>query len=204
MSDKKIIPLSTTPEAILEVVAAVASKAPWLSETLCPILIKMSIPHNFERVRAVLLGMAEQIKEIEPEDAKRYFKTDEFNELFERTLQHSASEPDEYKRRCYASFLANDLKLPHQPYLEKISLLRDLEQLPPDGIRLLKALLHEPDARVYVPIYQTLQQRLPDLTMERIAELTSQLEDWGIANFKNQTVLLRGRRPGDLQVLISR
>ena len=114
------------------------------------------------------------------------------------------SEPDDYKRKCYAYFLANDLKLPHHPYQEKISLLHDLEQLPPDGIRLFKSLLLEPEGRVYIPLYQTLQQRLPDLAMEQIAELTGQLEERGIANFKNQTALLRGRRPGDLQVLISR
>src|ERR1035437_6079769 len=101
MDDKKIMPLSTTPETILEALAAVANKVPWFSEPLCPILIKMSIPHNFERVRTLLLEMAEQIKDIEPEDAKRYLKTDEFNELFEWTLQHSASEPDEYKRKYY-------------------------------------------------------------------------------------------------------
>ncbi len=204
MDDKKIIPLSTTSEAVLEAVAAVAVKVPWFSEPLCPILIKMAIPYNFERVRSVLEEMAQQLKSIQPDDAQRYLKTDEFYELFERALKQSASEPDDYKRRCYAYYLANDLKLPHQPYLEKISLLRDLEQLPPDGIRLLKALLLEPEGRVYVPLYQTLQQRLPDLDMERLAELTGQLEERGIANFKNQTALLRGRRPGDLLVLITR
>ena len=204
MSDKKIVPFSATPEMILEAVAAVARKTPWFSEALCPILIKMTIPNNFERVRAVLLEMAQQIKGIEPADAERYIKTDEFYELFERALQHSANEPDENKRKSYASFLANDLKLPHQPYIEKISFLHDLEELPPDGIRLLKVLLLEPEGHVYVPLYEALQQRLPDLTMERIVELSGQLEERGIANFKNQTALLRSRRPWDLQVLITR
>lgn len=204
MDDKKILPLSTLPEEVLGAVIAVASKAPWFSEPLCPILIKMSIPHNFERVRAVLVEIADQIKDIEEEDAQRYLKTDQFKELFERTLQDSAGEPDEHKRTSYANFLANDLKLPWQPYAEKVSLLHTLEELPPDGIRLLKALLHEPDAGEYAPIYQTLQQRLPDLSIERIGELAGLLEQMGIANFKSQTALLRGRRPGDLQVLIGR
>jgi hypothetical protein len=204
MGEKKINPLSTTSEAILETVESVGALAPWLGEPLCPMLVKMSIPQHFERVRAVLLEMARQLKGIEPEDAGRYLKTDDFYVILERALQNSANEADEDKRRCYAYFLANDLKLPHQPYMEKIILMQDLERLPPDGVRLLKALLQEPEGRVYVPIFQTLQQRLPDLDMERIAVLAAQLEERGIANFKNQTALLRGRRPGDLQVLISR
>lgn len=204
MDEKKKISLSTTPDDILESVNAISAVTPWFGQPLFPILTKVSIPHNFERVNAVLLEMARQLKGNEPEDAARYLKTDDFYVLLERALQDSANEPDENKRRCYAYFLANDLKLPHQSYIEKISMMHDLELLPPDGIRLLKALLREPEGGVFIPIFQTLQQRLPDMAAERITELAGQLEERGIANFKNQTALLRGRRPGDLQVLISR
>ncbi|MDR3575339.1 MAG: hypothetical protein P4L50_15875 [Anaerolineaceae bacterium] len=204
MDEKKITPLSTSSDEILEAIAAIGARAPWLSEPIFPILLKLTIPHNFGRVRSVLLEMAQQLKNIQPEDAARYLKTDDFYVLFQEALEYSANEPDDQKRKCYAYFLASDLKLPHQPYMEKMNLLHDLEELPPDGVRLLKSLLREPEGRVYIPLYQTLQQRLPDLAMERIAELTGQLEGRGIANFKNQTALLRGRRPGDLQVLITR
>ena len=204
MDEKKITPFSTTPEEVLEAVAAVGARAPWISDALFPLLKRMAIQQNFGRVRGVLVDMSQQIKDFEPQDALHYLKTDDFYQVCELALRQAADEPDESKRKSYACFLANVLKLPKQSFGEKISLLNDLQQLPPDGVRLLKALLQEPEGRAHIPLYQTLQQRLPDLPIERIAELTQQLESQGIATFKNQTALLRGRTPGDLKGLITR
>jgi len=50
--------------------------------------------------------MAGMIKDIQSDLAKEYVKTDEFQELLEKTLRQAAEERSEEKRRAYSKFLA--------------------------------------------------------------------------------------------------
>ena len=132
---KEILPVSTIKETILDTVASVSSIAPWVGGPVSSVLSGMSISRKMERVNEVLLNMAKGIKGLESEIPKNYVKTEEFQELLEETLQKSAKEHNDEKRKAYSAFLINDIKNPtNDTYDEKLRFLRTLEEMQIDHI----------------------------------------------------------------------
>ena len=202
MSDDEILPLSTSSETVLDVAAAVSSIAPWVGGPIGAVLSGMSLSRKLERVKGVLLDMANQIKDINSDLAKEYVKTEEFQELLEKTLRQAADERSEEKRKAYASFLSGDIKSPGQSYDEKIRILRHLEELQSDHIRMLKALIQPPNYNhdhLTGSISQTLQNRLPDIPVDRISDLAQQLTDMRMANLTNLNTMMTARGAEELQ-----
>jgi dsDNA-binding SOS-regulon protein len=202
MDDEDILPLSTVPETALDVAAAISSIAPWVGGPISAVLTGMSLTRKLDRVKAILLDMANQIKDVKSNEAEEYVKTDEFQELLEKTLRQAAEERSEEKRRAYASFLAGDVKSPGQPYEEKIRILRHLEEIQANHIRMLKALMQAPDYNSSLlsgSISQTLQRRLPDIPMDRIRDLAQQLTDMRLADLTNLNTMMTARGAEELQ-----
>jgi hypothetical protein len=206
MSNEEIFPLSTTPETALDIAAAISSMAPWIGGPISSVLMGMSLTRKLERVKAVLMDMTGQIKDIKSDTTKKYVNTDEFQDLLEKALRQAAEERSEEKRRAYANFLASDIKSPGQPYDEKIRILQHLEVLQADHIRILKALMQKPDysdSHMIGSIIQTLQKRLPDISVDRIKDLAQQLTDMRMANLTILTSTMTARGAEELQSTIT-
>jgi len=201
-SNKEILPVSTPQETAIEIVAALASVVPWIGGPVSTVLAGISFARKYERVREVLVNMAEQIKNFESEVSRKYVATADFQDLLEKTLRQAADERAEEKRKAYATFLANDIKSPGQSYDEKIRILRTLEEIQVDHIRMLKALLQDPDRNIggmIGSVSQTLQKRLPDIPTDRIADLAQQLKDMRLVNFGNLNTMMTATGAEELQ-----
>jgi len=162
----------------------------------------MAISRKMERVREVLISMAQEIRDLETEAAKEYVATEEFEELLEKTLRQAADERSEEMRKVYAAFLAGNIRLPGESYEEQIRFLRTLEEMQPDHIRMLKALMQEPDPdpNTYTgSISQTLQRRLPDMSQDRIRDLAGQLTDMRVASLTNLGTVMTARGAEELR-----
>jgi hypothetical protein len=136
------------------------------------------------RIREVLLDTAESVKNLEDEASREYVKTDEFQELLERTLRQASDERNEKKRKLYSAFLAGDIASPGIPYDEKIRILRTMEQLHPGHIRILKAMLQEPEpvSGQIGSISGTLAKRTSGISQDDIRDLARDLSDMRLAN----------------------
>ena len=203
-NENELLPATTPQETALDISAAVVSVVPWVGGPVGAVLTGMSQTRKINRVREVLVSMADQIKDIDSEVSKNYVKTEDFQELLEKTLRQAVDERNEEKRAAYAAFLANDIKSPGRPYDEKARILRTLEEIQADHIRLLKALLLEPDSNIEktmlsASISQTLQRRLPDMASGIIVDLARQLTDMRLAELGSLNGNMTARGAEDLR-----
>lgn len=70
----------------------------------------MSIERKMERVGEVLEGLAQDLKNFHSEASESYVRSDQFQDLLERTLRQAADERNDEKRRIYRLFLKEQLR----------------------------------------------------------------------------------------------
>lgn len=198
---KELMPASTRTESALDIAAVVTNMVPWIGGVVAAVLGGMSVSRKLGRVREVLEGVAGELKDFKSEVSEAYVKTEEFEELLERTLRQAADERSEEKRHVYKNFLVGAIESPGQPYDEQIRFLRAIEDLQPDHIRVLRAFIEgELDPSVWAcSPGQTLMARLPDIPEERLKELVSQLNDMRVTSMTSFHVLMSGAGAQNLQ-----
>ena len=84
-------------------------------------------------------------------------------------------------------------------------MLRTFEELAPDHLQVLKAMMQEPNPNpgTMGSPNQTLRERLPDFDEGRIEELTNQLNDMRVTNLGSLKVMMTGRGAQDLRHVIT-
>ena len=126
-------------EIALDIASFVSSAVPWIGGPVSNVLSGVSFGRKISRVQEILEGIAHDLGNFKSEVSERYVKTEEFEELLEKTLRKAAEERDEEKRRIYRSFIVGAVKSPGEPYEEQIRFLRTLEEIQPDHIKVLRA-----------------------------------------------------------------
>ena len=183
-SNKDMLPISTRVDTAADVAAIAANLIPSFGSVVAQVLSGWSQARRFSRVRDAIIQVSNDLIDLESQVSADYISTDEFEELLEKTLLAIAEERSEDKRTMYARFLETSMKLPGDPYDDKLRHLQTLENMQPGHVLLLKALLQEPDTKLGYsgsPI-ATLRRRLPGVSSERITEWAQDLTDWRIAN----------------------
>jgi hypothetical protein len=180
-----LLPLSTPGEKALDAAAIVIGVAPWLGGPLAAVLTGMSAARKIRRIRDVLVRVSIDVKELRTDVQKTYLRSEDFEDLLEQTLRVAADERCHEKRESYGAFLAGAIDSPGEPYDDQIRILRTLEQLQPDHMRLIRALAQAPDLTnagyTGSPI-QTLSERLPGMPEPQIDDLVQMLNDLRITN----------------------
>lgn len=196
-SNESELPLSTPGERALDIASTVVGIAPWLGNPLASVLAGMSANRKMRRIREVLVRVSNDVRDLRTDVQELYVKSEDFEDLLEQTLRAAADERSEEKRQVYGAFLAGAIESPGEPpYDEQIRMLRTLEQLQPDHIRFMRALMQQPDGGRSTMVgshLQTLRRRLPGLPEPRIEDLMQQLNDLRITNMTG----LRGMMTGD-------
>jgi hypothetical protein len=195
------LPSSTRGELALDAAAVISSAVPWIGGPVSAVLSGMSVGRKFDRVREVLDGLATDLKDVKSELSEQYVKTEEFQELLEKTLLKAADERSEEKRNIYRQFLTDVIQSPCKSYDEQIRFLRTLEEVQPDHIRILMALAQAPDNRdgFSGSPSATLSERLPQMSKQRIADLVSQVNDLRITNLTSLNTMMTYRGAQDLR-----
>jgi len=192
---------STKIERTLDVTAVVTSIVPWLGGPVSQVLSGISLGRKMDRVKEVLDGLASDLQDLRSEVSENYVRTDEFQELLERTLRSAAEERNENKRRIYRAFLAGTIRSPGEPYDEQLRFLRTLLDFQADHIRVLQAIMQAPEQNSGIAgsQIQTLSRRLPDIPRERIHELIVQLNDMRITNLMSLNTMVTAHGAADLR-----
>jgi hypothetical protein len=115
---------------------------------------------------------------------EEYIRSDEFEDLLDRTLRQVTTERSRSKRRLYAAFLAGAIESPGEPYHEQLRMLRTIEELQPDHMRIIRAMQQTPEPEgsgryrgMTSSPGATLERRVPDIPKERLMELAEQLTE---------------------------
>jgi hypothetical protein len=167
----------------LDAAAMCTSIIPVLGGAISNVLNGWSLERRMQRVREVLEDLSAGIQGLNASQ-DQYVRSDEFEDLLDRTLRQVAAERHRDKRRLYAAFLAGAIANPGEPYHEQLRFLRTIDELQPDHMRIIRAMLQEaPEEEsgryrsMSGSILGTLQRRLPDIAGDRLAELALQLTD---------------------------
>src|SRR5262249_50087884 len=121
-----------------------AIPVPILAGAVSNVLSGWSQKRRFQRIREVLGRLEAQLARVRDQVREDYIRSDEFEDLLDQTLRRVATERQEAKRRLYAAFLASAVTSPGEPYHEQLRFLRTVEELQPDHIRVIRAMLQDP------------------------------------------------------------
>jgi len=200
-SRKDLIPRKAPGDAPLDIAAVVTSAVPYLGGPVSAVLSGISAGRKYERVREVLNGVAQDLKDFKSKASEEYVKTEDFQELFEKTLHQAAEERSEEKRQIYRAFLTDAIASPGEPYDEQIRFLKTLDELQPDHLRIIKALSQPPEggSGMSGSPSNTLSQRLPDIPHERIADLVQQLNDLRVIGLTSLNTMMTFHGAQDLR-----
>ena len=183
---------TTNKERALDAAAALLSVVPWLGGPVSQVLSGMSIERKMDRIKEVLDGLAQDLGHFHSEASETYVRSGEFQEVLERTLRQVADERNEEKRRIYRLFLRGTIETPGEPYDEQRRFLHTLEEIQGDHLRIIRAMLQDPEANLGStgsPL-QTLCRRVPDMSRERMAELVGQLNDMRVTNLTSLNTMM--------------
>lgn len=199
--ENEALPAADSIETALDVAAFVGSAVPWFGGPVSNVLGGMSLGRKLGRVREVLRSLTDDLESLESEVSINYVKTEAFEDILEQALKRVSEERNEEKRQLYKAFLSSTIKLPGETYDEQLRLLRTFEELVPEHLHMLKALMKEPDPNpgsMGSP-NQTLIERLPDMNQNRIEEIINQLNDMRITNLGSLKVMMTGHGAQDLR-----
>ncbi len=194
---------TTDPKQLaIDIAAFTTSAIPYLGGPISSVLSGVGTARRMRRVSEVVHQLAEDLKGFKSEVTEKYVRTEEFEELLERTLRQASDERNEEKRRILAAFLADDIRAPGPSYDEKLRFLRTLEELQPDHLAVVKALAQEPDRDpgMMGSPSQTLKKRLPGIGSDaHLAELVAQLNTMRVTNLQSLNTMMTGHGAADLR-----
>lgn len=201
-----LLPATTPQERTMDIIATVVSITPWIGSPIANVLTGMSITRKMDRVRSVVVDLAERLQSLESDAAIDYVDSEQFEDLLAETLTRVAREHSSAKRGIYRDFLLGAIESPGEPYDEQLRFLRTLEQLQSDHILILRALMKAPDYGTNVMMgsqLATLERRLPTLSKDRIIDLIGQLNDLRITDMTSLNTLMTGRGAQELHHTIT-
>lgn len=184
----------------LDIAAAISSVVPWLGGPVSNVLSGLVRDRKIRRVHEALAGLAKELWEFRSEASEAYVKTEEFEDLLEQTLHRVADERSGAKRELYRAFLRGAIKSPGDPYDEQLRVLRMLELLQPDHVRVLRAMMEPPDPNPPPggSHDQCLAKRAPEISSDRRAELSRELTDLRLVDLSSSSTMMTGRGAEDL------
>jgi hypothetical protein len=189
-------------DALLDVSAIGANLLPYIGGALSTVLSGISGERKLDRMRQLLVGLAQDLGTFKSEAAEKYCKTDEFAELFEKTMRQASEERSEQKRLLLRGFLLESIRVPCRNYDERVRLLKLIGDVQPDHILIIKAVAQEPDPNPpgwAGSIGDTLARRIPGMTRDRIVAQLSELRDLRILTLADPNMMMTPHGAEDLR-----
>ncbi len=202
------VPSKSKGDKALEISATIASAVPWIGGPVSNVLSGIVFNRRFDRVEEVLNGLANELKSFQSKASESYVKTEDFEELLEKTLRQAADERNEDKRHMYRDFLTGAIKDPGATFDEQTRFLKTLNYLEVDHVRILRALLADPSDASDMDmgtIRQTLLRRVPGLSADQVTEIVRDLNGLGLTSdlSRRLVTMMTGHGSADLKSSIT-
>jgi len=170
---ESLLPRTTYTEAVHETLQNIASLVPTLGGPIANFFGGMAAGRKFERIREVLVDLAQDLADFKDQLSEEYVKSEDFEDFLEETLRRVARERHAEKRQIYRHFLSEEVKAPLD-YDSQLQILRALDELQLPDLAVLWAILKEPQKEesnglVAGSIIGTFRRRLPG-TDDRVIE----------------------------------
>jgi len=200
-SDENLIARPEKAEVGLDVAAVVAGLVPWVGGAISSVLSGVSHGRKMKRVEEVLVGFAGDMKDVKSQAAKDYVKTEDFEELLEKTILAVADERNEQKRAIFRAFLVDAVVAPGETYDDQIRVVRVLQVLSIDHIRILAACSEEPnmDSGMFSSRSQTLASRVPGIPADQLTELVEELNGLRVTKLEGLNMMVTASGAADLR-----
>lgn len=131
-------------QALADSVAALANLLPGVGGVVSAVASGRLVDRKLQRVAQTVDCLRVELGELRAGIDEDYVASEDFEELLEEALLQAAREKSETKRKAYASFVAHDLQNPSaQSFDVKLRILRKLEELQDEHLRLLAAIVTE-------------------------------------------------------------
>ncbi|MDE2759367.1 MAG: hypothetical protein OXH90_03590 [Paracoccaceae bacterium] len=127
-----------------QVMAILASFLPYIGGPISNVLNGMGSQRKFKRVEECLSELAEQIRDFESDLSDKYVRTEDFEEILEKTLRKFVDEHDSSKRLFYANFLATVIMSPNGGYDEQEQVMPVVGKLSKRDLTLLRVYSVQP------------------------------------------------------------
>lgn len=190
-------PIQTGGKSAEELLDEIKKAIPWLGDAVQKAIRQPLDQRELARVVEVLQGVASDIAGISSELSELYVKTTDFERIMGQILSHVAEERREEKRNLYRVFLSDAIASPCEPLDKHLRMLRILNELRLDQVKLLTVLASRPNTfvhRAQTPV-QMLQSRLPDIHRDRIDGLLAQLDELGIIRVADLNAAVAAGQP---------
>ena len=200
--EKKSVVLFDSKEKLIDLASFVSSAAPIIGGAVSNVLSGISTDRKIKRVDLLLRELAEELRGFQSEVSNDYVKTEDFEDLLEQTLRRTSEERNEQKRQILKAFLLESVKSPGESYDDQLRFLKLSENIYGDHILVLKALLETPKeirGGLSGSPFQTLKDRLPDLSEEKIKDLVNQLNDLRLVHLPSLNVMTTANGAQDLR-----
>ena len=192
-------------EKILNIASFVSSAVPWVGGPVSNVLGGISTGRKIQRVHGLLEDLTDDLKGFKSEISEEYVKTEDFEDLLEQTLRRTSEERNENKRKILKSFLVDAVKRPGEQYDDQLRFLKILENIYGDHISVLQALMVSPVQKsgMMGSPSQTLGERLPAMTDNRIKVLVEQLNDLRVSNLQSLNTMMTANGAQDLRSAVT-
>ena len=127
-----------------QVLAITTSFLPYVGGPISNVLNGIGSQRKFKRVEECLSELAEQIRGFESDLSKKYVKTEDFEEILEKTLRKVLDEHDPSRRLFYANFLATVITCPDGGYDEQEQVMSVAGELNKRDLTLLQVYSTQP------------------------------------------------------------
>ena len=196
MTDKDPgFPIDRTDRAIAAT-AVLVSLVPWLGGAVSNVVSGYGQTRKLDRIHELLDGLASRLSNFESDVAQEYVKTEDFEELLERTLRRAADERNADVRSLYLEFIHRAIVKPGDEYDDQVEGLRAIGTLRGIHVSVMRALREEPspdsDRKFSGSPSQTLQTRT-GLSSDRIEAAVRRLNDLRLTNLEGLKVMMTGR-----------
>jgi hypothetical protein len=179
----------------IEVGGVSVSVIPMIGGPVSAVLGGMAQQRKLDRVKEVLEGLSADLRDFKSTVSDEYVKTEDFEDLLEKTLRTAAEERNAEVRALYRQFLFRAITEPGDPYEGQVAVLRVIEGMDPQHLAVLRATLQEPGRDAHQkymgsPI-QTLRERtgFDDAT---IGAVVAELDNKALTKFQGLRTMMTG------------
>ncbi len=200
------MPSSQKIETAADIAAAATSLIPWLGGPLSYVLGGYATGRRINRVSDAVKKLTRDLQDFKSEASEKYVQSEDFEELADATLRRVYEERNEEKRAAYKNFLVHAIKYPGDSYDEQIRILRALESVQFDHIRVLQALSVHPTEETNVIAgspSSTLVRRLQNIQHDHVKYLIDQLNDLRLTDMRSFNTMMTGHGAENLHHFIT-
>lgn len=178
-------------ERFSEVLAVVAGAPPWIGGPLSQILGGIATNMKVKRLTHFVYAVLEHAEALHSEASEEFVKTEDFVDLFEKTMRAVSEERDDRKRELFGRYMRYNISHPEIEYDQRLECLRALERIDTRHLDLMRALAQVPsveESRMMLSAPITTIQRRAASVRDQLDDIVHDLNTWRLTKVNTDSL----------------